>query len=212
MPRPRGSRDVGHDAKRQDLLAKITLHMVQRDGGRASLREMAGAASVSTPTLRHYFGDRTQVVDAVMAEALRRGRPGLDAQRQDDRPFSASIRGYAQDLVTALTAPKSVRLGDLFAVSLAEGFLDPQIAPSTLAHIVDPTVDALQARLAVHVERGEMIPTDLRTAALVLISPLLLTCLHQQQLCGAQVSPLALNTLVDGVVTAFLRAYSVPPN
>jgi len=209
VSRPKGSRDIGHEAKRQDLLAKMTLHMVRRDGGRASLRELAAAAEVSVPTLRHYFGDRSQVIDAVLAESLRRGRPGLDAQRQDGRPFEASIRHYAKDLVAALTAPKTVRLGDLFAISLAEGFLDPRIGPSTLTHIVDPTVDALQARLAQHVERGEMIATDLRAAALMLVSPLLLTCLHQQQLCGDETSPLKLEALVEDVAGAFLRAYSV---
>ncbi len=210
MSRPRGSRDSDHEAKRQDLLSRMTLHMVSRDGGRASLRELASAADVSVPTLRHYFGDRSQVIDAVLAEALRRGRPGLDAQRTGDRPFDVSVRDYAEDLVTALTAPKTVRLGDLFAVSLAEGFLDPQLGPSALTHIVDPTVAALEARLAVHVGRGEMIETDLRAASLVLISPLLLGCLHQHQLGGDTASPLGLEALVEDVVGAFLRAYRNP--
>lgn len=207
MSRPRGSRDSDHEAKRQDLLSRMTLHMVSRSGGRASLRELAAAADVTVPTLRHYFGDRGQVIDAVLAEALRRGRPGLDAQRSGDQPFDLSVRDYAQDLVTALTAPKAVRLGDLFAVSLAEGFLDPQLGPSALTHIVDPTVEALQARLAVHVDRGEMIETDLRAASLVLISPLLLGCLHQHQLGGDTASPLGLAALVDDVAGAFVRAY-----
>jgi AcrR family transcriptional regulator len=211
VSRPKGSRDTGHEAKRQDLLASMTLHMVRRDGGRASLRELATAAGVSVPTLRHYFGDRSQTLDAVMAECLRRGRPGLDAQRHSDQPFSQSIRDYAEDLMFALSTPKTVRLGDVFAISLAEGFLDPQLGPSALSHIVDPTIEALQARLALHVQRGEMIATDLRAAALVLASPLLLASLHQQQLCGQQTSPLAMNDLVEDVVAAFLRAFAAPP-
>jgi len=188
----------------------MTLHMVSRDGGRASLRELAAAADVTVPTLRHYFGDRAQVIDAVLAEALRRGQPGLDLQRRGDRPFETSVRDYAVDLVNALTAPKTVRLGDLFAVSLAEGFLDPQLGPAALTHIVDPTVAALEARLAVHVARGEMIETDLRAASLVLIAPLLLGCLHQHQLGGDTASPLGLQALSDDVVSAFVRAYRAP--
>jgi len=210
VSRPKGSRDSDHEAKRQDLLSRMTIHMVSRDGGRASLRELAAAAEVSVPTLRHYFGDRGQVIDAVLAEALRRGRPGLEAQRAGDRPFEMSIRDYARDLVIALTAPKTVRLGDLFAVSLAEGFLDPRLGPSALTHIVDPTVAALEARLAVHVAREEMIETDLRAASLVLISPLLLGCLHQHQLGGDTASPLGLEALLDDVVAAFVRAYQAP--
>jgi AcrR family transcriptional regulator len=185
--------------------------MVRRDGARSSLRELAAAAEVSVPTLRHYFGDRAQTIDAVLAECLRRGRPSLDAQRCSDKPFAQSISDYAADLVLALTAPKTVRLGDVFAIGLAEGFLDPALGPSTLSHILDPTIEALQARLAGHAGRGEMIETDLRAAALVLVSPLLMACLHQQQLCGHATSPLAMTGLVEDVVAAFVRAYAAPP-
>lgn len=201
---------MDHEAKRRDLLARMTLHMVRRDGARPSLRELAGAAGVSAPTLRHYFGDRSQTIDAVLAECLRRGRPGLDAQRSSDKPFAQSIADYAADLVLALTAPKTVRLGDVFAIGLAEGFLDPSLGPATLTHILDPTIEALRARLAEHVERGEMIATDLRAAAMVLVSPLLVACLHQQQLRGHATSPLVMSELVEDVVTAFLRAYATP--
>lgn len=210
MSRPKGSRDADHEAKRRELLAKMTLHMVRRDGGRPSLRELAAAAEVSVPTLRHYFGDRAHTVEAVLAECLRRGRPGLDAQRSSAKRFDQSIADYAADLVLALTAPKAVRLGDVFAVSLAEGFLDPSLGPPALTHILDPTIDALQARLAEHVARGEMIATDLRAAAIVLVSPLLVACLHQQQLRGHVTSPLVMSELVDDVVAAFVRAYATP--
>ena len=211
MSRPKGSRDADHEAKRRDLLSKMTLHMVRREGARLSLRELAMAAEVSVPTLRHYFGDRAQTIDAVLAECLRRGRPGLDAQRRSDQPFDQSVGDYAADLVLALTAPKTVRLGDVFAISLAEGFLDPSMGPSALTHILDPTIEALQARLADHVARGEMIATDLRSAAIVLISPLLMACLHQQQLRGQATSPLVIARLREDVAAAFVRAYAAPP-
>ena len=210
LSRPKGARDADHEAKRRDLLAKMTVHMARREGARASLREMAAAAEVSVPTLRHYFGDRAQTLDAVLEECLRRGRPGLDAQRFSDKPFALSIASYAADLVRVLGEPKTVRLGDVFALSLAEGFLDPGLGPSALRHILDPTIDALQARLALHVERGEMVPADLRTAAMMLISPLLVASLHQQQLRGERQSPLALDVMTDEVVAAFLRAYAAP--
>jgi len=210
LSRPKGARDADHEAKRRDLLAKMTVHLARRDGARASLREMAAAADVSVPTLRHYFGDRAQTLDAVLEECLRRGRPGLDSQRSSDKPFAPSIADYAADLVRVLREPKSVRLGDVFAVSLAEGFLDPGLGPSALRHIVDPTIEALQARLALHVERGEMIAADTRTAAMMLIAPLLVATLHQQQLGGAAQSPMPMDVMVDDVVAAFVRAYASP--
>ncbi|OYX01094.1 MAG: TetR family transcriptional regulator, partial [Caulobacter vibrioides] len=69
----------------------MTLHLMARGGERASFRDLAAAAEVSPPTLRHYFGDRRAVIDAILEECLRRGRIGLDAQRISDLPFEASI-------------------------------------------------------------------------------------------------------------------------
>ncbi|CAN5585022.1 TetR/AcrR family transcriptional regulator [soil metagenome] len=209
MSRTKGARDLDYDAKRRELLEKMTLQLMRREGERASFRELASAAGVSGPTLRHYFGDRRAVISAVLEECLRRGRPGLEAQRQTHLPLDASIRAYAGDLVAAMTAEKSVRLGDIFALSLAEGLIDPTYGRPALDHIVEPTLQVLEARLALHVARGEMRQeADLRVAALQLVSPLLLACLHQEQLDGRQVRPLSLDRLVEETSRVFLSAYA----
>ncbi len=208
MSRPKGARDSDHEAKRRDLLAKMSRRMMRRSPARPSLRNLAAAADVSVPTLRHYFGGRPAVIDAILAECLRLGREGLDAQNQSPKPFADSIHDYAQDLVLALTAARDVRLGDVFAVSLAEGMLDADVSRSTLTHIVDPTLKALEIRLGHHMDRGEMTRSDARSAALMLVSPLLLACLHQNQLGGAAVRPLSLDLLTRDVATAFVRAFS----
>lgn len=208
MSRTKGARDLDYDAKRRDLLEKMTLQLMRREGERASFRDLAAAAGVSGPTLRHYFGDRRAVIGAVLEECLRRGRPGLDSQKSTQLPLDASIRAYAGDLVSALTADKSVRLGDIFALSLAEGLIDPAYGRPALEHILEPTLQVLEARLDLHIARGEMRPdTDARAASLQLVSPLLLACLHQNQLDGLQVRPLSLGRLVDDTCEAFLRAY-----
>ena len=211
MPRPKGSRDADHETKRRELLRRMTVRMMRREVVRPSLRDLAATAEVSVPTLRHYFGGRADLFDAMLAEVLRQGRPGLDAQSHSDRPFADSIRDYAEALVRALAAPREVRLGDVFAVSLAEGLLDPEVSRSTLTHIVDPTLETLEARLRHHMDRGEMIQTDARAAALMLLSPLLLASLHQDQLQGAAVRPIALDELAADLTSAFIRAYGTPP-
>ncbi len=174
------------------------------------MRDLAGAAQVTVPTLLHYFGKRAALVDAVLEDCLRLGRAGLDAQRGSDKAFAQSVRDYARALIGALGAAREVRLGDLFAVSLAEGMMDGDIAPATLRHIIEPTIETLEARLHGHIERKEMIKTDTRSAALMLLAPLLLASLHQDQLGGASVRPMALERLADDASAAFVRAYRAP--
>ncbi len=210
MSRPKGHRDANYEAKRRDLLRKMTLAMLQRSGGSMSLRDLASAAEVSVPTLRHYFGLRQGIVEAVFEEALRLGRQGLDAQRASDKPFDMSIRDYASALTYALDNAREPRLGDLFAVSLAEGLMDAKIARATLRHIVDPTIEALVQRLTLHMDRGDMVRTDARAAALMLLSPILLASLHQNQLNGAQHQPMELANVASTVADAFVRAFREP--
>lgn len=180
---------------------------MRRDSPRPSLRELASAAGVSVPTLRHYFGARPQVVDAIFEECLKLGQEGLAAQRNAEKPFAESIQDYSAALIRALAAGREVRLGDLFAVALGEGLLDVGVSRSTLRHILDPTIIVLEDRLRAHIARGDMIDTDVRAAALMLISPLLFASLHQHQLSGDQERPMSLNATTEAISAAFIRAY-----
>lgn len=207
MPRPRGTRDADYAVKRGELLRGMSRHMMRRCSPRPSLRELASAAGVSVPTLRHYFGARPQVIDAIFEDCLKLGQVGLDAQKRSEKPFAESIRDYVLALIQAMRAERDVRLGDLIAVGLGEGLLDTAVSRSTLRHILDPTVAALEARLRLHIARGEMIDTDLRAAALMLVSPLLLAALHQDQLCGAAETPMPLEDTALAIGDAFVRAY-----
>lgn len=207
MPRPKGTRDADYGIRRSELLRGMSRHMMRRDSPRPSLRELASAAGVSVPTLRHYFGARPQVVDAIFEECLKLGQEGLAAQRNAEKPFAESIQDYSAALIRALAAGREVRLGDLFAVALGEGLLDVGVSRSTLRHILDPTIIVLEDRLRAHIVRGDMIDTDVRAAALMLISPLLLASLHQHQLSGDRERPMSLNATSEAVSAAFIRAY-----
>lgn len=210
MSRPKGARDADYEAKRVALLRRITGRIMRRQTPRPSFRQLAEAGDVSTPTLRHYFGDRPQLMAALLETYLEDGRPGLEAVARPTGPLETSIRDYCAALLAAMRAPRDARLGDVFALSLAEGLLDPTIGPSALRYIVDPTVEVLSRRLAEHVARGEMIPTDTRAAALFLLSPLLVAILHQDHLGGRETSPVNLEATFDSLCAAFLRAYAAP--
>lgn len=210
MSRPKGARDGDYDEKRVALLRRITARLMRRETARPSFRQLAQAGDVSTPTLRHYFADRPHLMAAILDNYLADGRHGLEAVAEPTGDLETSIRDYCAALLAAMRKPRDVRLGDVFAVSLAEGLLDGQIGPSTLRYIVDPTLDVLRRRLDIHVARGEMIATDTRAAALFLLSPLLVAILHQDHLGGGEASPIDLPAVLDDLCAAFLRAYAAP--
>jgi AcrR family transcriptional regulator len=185
----------------------MTERMMRREVARPSLRQLAEAAEVSVPTLRHYFGDRAEVVEAMLDEYRRQGEERLKWVAAPQGEFGTSVRQFCYSMIAGMTAPLPVRLGDVFAVSIAEGLLDNEIGPAALRHVVDPAVDACRARLQAHIDRGDMIPADTRAAALMLLSPLLIAVLHQDQMQGATCNPMDVYGLADRVSEAFVRAY-----
>lgn len=209
MARPRGARDADYEEKRQELLRRMTMRVMRRETARPSFRQLAQAAEVSVPTLRYYFGDRPKVISAILENYLRHGLERLERIAEPAGTFEASIHEFGVSLLQGFRAPRPVRLGDVFAIAIAEGLLDPEIGPSALQFIVDPTIDTLQRRLKAHIARGEMAPVDTRAAALVLVSPLLLTILHQDHMGGAACNPANVADVIDEVCAAFVRAYRI---
>lgn len=204
MPRPKGARSAAYDERRRLLLGRISQRLMQRGSTRPSLRQLAEAAEVTVPTLRHYFGTRPEIIRAVFQAYREFGEPHLQRESRPTGPLRKSVRDYLTSLAGALMERG---VGEIFAVGLLEGLLDDELGPESLTCIIDPSVDALAARLGEHQARGEMIDAHARNAALILIGPVLLACQHQKQLFGAQDHPLDLGRLIDDVTEAFVRAY-----
>jgi len=210
LPRAKGVKNADYEAKRRELLERMLPRFARLDLERPSLRQLAAAAEVTAPTLQHYFGDRIGVVAALLEEYRRRGEPRLEMVSRARGDFPQSMRDFALSLVGGMQAQAHVRLGDVMAASLCEGLADPQISQLALHHIIDPAVEALVVRLEEHAGRGEMIQTDLRAAALMLLSPLLLGVLHQDQMRGRERRCIELTDLAEQLSAAFVRAYGVP--
>lgn len=212
MPRAKGVKNADYETKRRELLDRMLPRFACLDQERPSLRQLAAAADVTAPTLQHYFGDRTGVVGALLEEYRRRGEARLGRASQANGDFADSMRDFAHALVLGMQATSAVRLGDVMAASLCEGLGDPHVSPLALTYIIDPAVDALVTRLEQHAARGEMIQADLRAAALMLLSPLLLAVLHQDQMKGRDSRRIELHGLADEVSAAFVRAYGARPS
>ena len=201
MPRPRGAPNADHDAKRAALLDRL-LTALTESREPPSLRGLAAAAGVSTPTLRHYFGDRDAVLAAVFAHCRRRAAGELRTAATPAGPVAASVHGLLEHAAAGFA---HAGLGRLHELGLREGLTGPAAAAAYLSDVLDPTLDAFAARLAAHVAAGELRPLDPRRAAVQLLAPLLVAHLHQRGLGGADGRPLDLPALIAETADTFVR-------
>jgi AcrR family transcriptional regulator len=206
MARTRGARSIAYDERRAVLLDTIGAFLAEALPARPSLRELASRAGVSVPTLRHYFGSRDDLVEALMKHQSAMGAPHVAAAGMAKGDLETSIRGLVSQVLEGLF---DYRVVDIHAVGVAEGSGSGRLGPAYLANLLEPTLAAVERRLAHHSARGEMRGADLRVAALMLISPLYLAALHQTSLSGIAVRPLDVDVLADEVAAAFLRAYGI---
>ena len=205
MARTSGSRNRDYDDKRLALLKRLDPRLSDLSQARPSFREMAGAAGVSVPTLRHYFTDREGVVQAYLVwqgGESARYRP-LVATTED--PFQHSIRKVLRGSAFGLKDMGRIRT---HVVGLTEGLHNDRVGPSYLQATLEPLLASVEQRLTLHVARGEMRPVDLRHAAISLLAPLLLAILHQRELGGTSVRQMDLDKVIEDHAAAFVRAYT----
>lgn len=205
MGRPRGRLNADHDDKRAALAARIAEHLVAGIDEPPSLRELARWTDVSVPTLRHYFDDLDGALAAGFAAIAEGGRPWI-ARTADpgDAPLLVATRG----LVRMVLAGLREGVAELHASGLAIALGSPRLGPAYLEELLEPTILAVERRLAVHRARGELADGDLRTAALQLVAPLLLAALHQRNLGGDRTRPLDLDAWADAHADTFVRGWA----
>ncbi len=206
MARPKGSRDKKYDERREELILLARRHLASRDGRNASWRELAAACGVTVPTMNHYFGSRPELVDAVLAQARQQGDSYLKRAAVPSGPFAQSVT----DLVMDLSLGFSHGVLDLQVIGLGESFAHEVTGPAFLNHQLEPIIDAIKARLQAHMDRGEMIDTDARYAAIALLSPMLVAHLHQSEMGGSRSHPMSLENFARLHAEAFVHGFAAP--
>jgi AcrR family transcriptional regulator len=205
MGRPEGRTNADFDEKR-DALARKLLRALTGGVAATSLRELASACEVTPPTLRHYFGGREGAIHAALAMARRLGAEHL-------------LRTASADLGDAPTALRAVLaelqrgwldhgVGRINELGLQVGLGHAELGPAYIDEILEPTLQAFEARISLHVARGELHVADLRLAALALVGPIVLALLHQSELGGRRCRPLDLERLIAAQLDAFLRLHA----
>jgi len=204
MGRPAGSRNPDFEATRASLVVAVQKRLAEPDGSRASFREMAAAAGVSVATLRHYFGSREGAVSAVLRHWNEIGqRFMLEVAAGPLLPVKPSLTKFLFFLELGFKSG----LDEVHAIGFACGLREPTLGPKYLGEVLDPTLECVEARLARHVARGELVSVDVRHMALALVSPPLMVLLHQGPLGGEKARPLEWEAFIKDHVEAFLRAY-----
>jgi AcrR family transcriptional regulator len=207
MSRTPGARNAQFAERRNALLVKARERLSLQTGEPPSFRELALACGVSVATLRHYFTSREALVKAVFEHALHNGQRHLDRTRTTETEGS-SLEGSLQSfLARVVTGWTQGFVGELHRIGLAEGLRNRDTALDYLNDVLEPTLQALEARLEGYRAQGEIVDCDARHAALMLLSPLLLALLHQHDLGGTRCRPLAIEALIDEHVKVFARAY-----
>lgn len=205
MARPSGTRNPGYIDKRRRLARAAVQPLLDLDSP-LSLRQTARAAGVSVPTMRHYFGDLDGVVQAAFEVMRDQGRPyeaRLAGGAEAPGPLPASVRW----MVRFVHEGWRVGVSRMHAAGIARGLETVPRGRAYLDSLLEPLLQAVEARLAIHRDRGELRPVDLRQAALSLIAPLVLAWLHQDALGGDACRPMDQEGFAEGHVTGWLRGY-----
>jgi len=205
VPRLPGSKNADYDQQRDELLARLRPRLLAPAGVSASFRELAAAADVSPATLRHYFGDRAGVLRAMLAALGKDGLPYLaEVAIAPPGPVDKTLRA----LLSRVLVGWRFGVGAIHALGLTAGLGDGVVGPAYVQEILEPTLQATEARLARHAADGALVIRDVRVAALELLSPVLLALLHQDGLGGARCRPLDMDAFLDEHLRTFLRAHA----
>jgi len=210
MGRPPGSRSRDHEARRQQILARIVQRLVRPGALHPSYRELAEAGEVSLSTLQHYFGRRDAVIAAVFDQAAQGSAPYLAEAREPAGNLPESVSAVLCNLRLGF---EQFGLADLHVLGLAEGLRHATLGPKMVETLLEPTIEAVSTRLSAHQAAGQLRPdTNPRHAALMLILPVVMLLLHQQELGGATAHPVDLDQFLDQHTKAFVLAHGFNPS
>jgi AcrR family transcriptional regulator len=205
MARTKGARNADYQESRLELARQVRVGLVSDGGMRKSLRQLAAAAGTSVATLKHYFGDRDGLVEAVMESVRIDGAPH---QARASNPGTTDVRESLDALLRGLTqAWRRHQVGVMHGAMLSEGLAQKKLGPLYVTLLLEPMLQVGEQLLQRHIDAGRLARCDVRQASLLLLSPAVMALLHQDNLSGASCRPLDLEAFLAAHVDAFLRAF-----
>lgn len=201
MARPAGVRNSDFNQKKLSLLEKLTEYLL-RDGVYVpSLRQLAIAAETSEPTLRHYFGDRSGLIVAVLEHIGKTDEPILTSLREPQESCEGALNGFMQYL-QRFRAHRNY--SKIQALGIRESLADEDVQSAYLQKLVRPGVEVLTERF-LRSRGGPATFTEARSAATMTISASIFMVLHQDVLNGKEHMPIDHETYLEHVGQMFLK-------
>ena len=205
MARTRGAKNTEYEERRSALLDRLRERLARPDAPYPSYRELADACEVSQTTLRHYFGRREHLVTEVLAEWTKRGREVFEHLATPSGSLSQSVEDLLGFVVVGQRLPE---LRQLHRVGIAEGLRSSSLGMACVDFILEPALQAIEVRLARHMEASEMRQSDPRAASIELLAPVLIVFMHQEDLGGRARRPLDIDAFVSEHATRFIAAHA----
>lgn len=204
MSRPAGKKNADFDAKASAQLERLSGAWLRLGPG-ASLRELAADADLSPNNVRHYFGDRDELVAAMLAHLRAQGQPYMALASEAGAGDAEEV--LRQFLRGILVAWRRFGVGRMHGVTLAEGLAGGPRGPAYVAEILEPTLVTLETLLGRLVEDGRLPTLDPRVAGLALLGPVVLALLHQDNLGGVACRPLDVEAYAEAQLQGWLRGW-----
>ncbi|KPP81539.1 MAG: TetR family transcriptional regulator [Oceanicaulis sp. HLUCCA04] len=193
---------VLHSDRQRELLDMLSVAAIADRSGPVSLRQFAIRAGVSEPTLRHFFTNRQGVVIAILHHFARQANSWLGRSAEPVADLGESVKGY---LDLALQGFDNSLFVQAHAFALVESIHDPVVARAYLDIVVEPSLKAIETRLAPGIDPDGNHPDRVRHGALALYSTMLFAILHQRLLHGDESRPLAMDAFFADLIALFSR-------
>lgn len=191
--------------RKSELLAILAQTAIADRSAPVSLRQFAIKAGVSEPTLRHYFNDRQGVVIAIISYFAEGARDWLARSAEPAASVEDAVSGYAN---LAMEGADTDIFAQAHAFALVESIHDSVVARAYLDRIIEPSLQALENRLAPAIDLKGQDPERVRHAALALYGTVLIAVLHQRLLRGGEARPLDMAGFFGDLTALFTESSS----
>jgi AcrR family transcriptional regulator len=203
MARTPGSRNQDYAETRRRLATTVSTALVRDDGRPATFRDLARAANVSEPTLKHYFKDHEGVIIAAL-EVMAENARGVGSMLEPFQKLTAprALKGFLLRLVDGF---RHFGVGAVFSGGLSVGLGHPRLGPAFVSCILEPTLVHTETLLASLQAQKKLRKGPVREWAVSIAAPVVLALLHQDPLGGRSVRPLDLNAFIEAHVDLLLQ-------